>query len=107
MVKKVNFVEFHEEINQGVTFVDFYADWCGPCKMLAPFVEEASEQLTDVKFLKVNVDQEPELSGEFGIMSIPTLLIFKDGKLVAKDMGFKPLNQLISFINSSIISITH
>lgn len=100
MVKKVNFVEFHEEINQGVTFVDFYADWCGPCKMLAPFVEEASEQLTDVKFLKVNVDQEPELSGEFGIMSIPTLLIFKDGKLVAKDMGFKPLNQLISFINS-------
>lgn len=100
MVKKVNFVEFHEEINQGVTFVDFYADWCGPCKMLAPFVEETSEQLTDVKFLKVNVDQEPELSGEFGIMSIPTLLIFKDGKLVAKDMGFKPLNQLISFINS-------
>lgn len=100
MVKKVNFVEFHEEIKQGVTFVDFYADWCGPCKMLAPFVEEASEQLTDVKFLKVNVDQEPELSGEFGIMSIPTLLIFKDGKLVAKDMGFKPLNQLISFINS-------
>lgn len=100
MVKKVNFVEFHEEINQGVTFVDFYADWCGPCKMLAPFVEEASEQLTDVKFLKVNVDQEPELSGEFGIMSIPTLLIFKDGKLVAKDMGFKPLNQLISFINT-------
>ena len=100
MVKKVNFVEFHEEINQGDTFVDFYADWCGPCKMLAPFVEEASEQLTDVKFLKVNVDQEPELSGEFGIMSIPTLLIFKDGKLVAKDMGFKPLNQLISFINS-------
>ena len=100
MVKKVNFVEFHEEINQGVTFVDFYSDWCGPCKMLAPFVEEASEQLTDVKFLKVNVDQEPELSGEFGIMSIPTLLIFKDGKLVAKDMGFKPLNQLISFINS-------
>ena len=100
MVKKVNFVEFHEEINQGVTFVDFYAEWCGPCKMLAPFVEEASEQLTDVKFLKVNVDQEPELSGEFGIMSIPTLLIFKDGKLVAKDMGFKPLNQLISFINS-------
>ena len=101
MVKKVNFVEFHEEINRGVTFVDFYADWCGPCKMLAPFVEEASEQLTDVKFLKVNVDQEPELSGEFGIMSIPTLLIFKDGKLVAKDMGFKPLNQLISFINSN------
>ena len=100
MVKKVNFVEVHEEINKGVTFVDFYADWCGPCKMLAPFVEEASEQLTDVKFLKVNVDQEPELSGEFGIMSIPTLLIFKDGKLVAKDMGFKPLNQLISFINS-------
>ena len=101
MVKKVNFLEFHEELNKGTVFVDFYADWCGPCKMLAPFVEEASEQVSDVTFLKVNVDSEPELASEFGIMSIPTLMIFKNGKLVAKDMGFKPLNQLLHFINSN------
>lgn len=101
MVKKVNFVEFHEEINKGTTFVDFYADWCGPCKMLAPFVEEASEEITDVKFLKVNVDTDEDLAREFGVMSIPTLLMFKDGQLVAKELGFKPLNQLILFINSN------
>lgn len=101
MVKEVNFVQFHEEIVNGVTFVDFYANWCGPCKMLAPFVEEASEQVSDVKFLKVNVDNEEQLAREFGIMSIPTMLIFKNGKLVAKDMGFKPLNQLLLFINSN------
>lgn len=101
MVKKVNLEEFNEIIKEGTVFVDFYADWCGPCKMLSPFVEEASNQITDVKFVKVNVDEQNELASQFQVMSIPTLLVIKDGKLVAKDLGFKPLNQLVDFINTN------
>lgn len=71
--------------------VDFWASWCGPCMMLAPFVEELSHQY---KVGKVNVDEEPELARTFNIMSIPTLLVFKGGKLVNQSMGFQPLESL-------------
>ena len=70
--------------------LDFWASWCGPCRMLSPVVDEVAEERTDVKVGKVNVDQQPELAGEFGVMSIPTLLVFENGKLVRQAVGARP-----------------
>ena len=70
--------------------MDFWASWCGPCRMLSPIVDEVAEERTDVKVGKVNVDQQPELAGEFGVMSIPTLLVFENGKLVRQAVGARP-----------------
>ena len=64
-------------------FVDFYADWCGPCKMVGPVLEEISKDYTDIKFVKVNVDDNPEIAQQYGIMSIPTMIGFKNGEKVA------------------------
>ena len=101
MVKLVNSNEFNEEIKDGVVFVDFFANWCGPCKMLSPIVDEVSEELTDVKFLKVDVDNSGDIAQSLGIMSIPTLVIYKDGKLINKTMGLMSKSDLIDFINSN------
>ena len=70
--------------------LDFWASWCGPCRMLSPIVDEVAEERTDGKVGKVNVDQQPELAGEFGVMSIPTLLVFENGKLVRQAVGARP-----------------
>ena len=70
--------------------VDFWATWCGPCRMLSPIVDEVAEARTDVKVGKVNVDEQPELASQFGVMSIPTLLVFRDGKLVNQAVGARP-----------------
>ena len=70
--------------------LDFWATWCGPCRMLSPIVDEVAEERTDIKVGKVNVDEQSELAGEFGVMSIPTLLVFKGGKLVNQSVGFRP-----------------
>ena len=70
--------------------LDFWATWCGPCRMLSPIVDEVAEERTDVKVGKVNVDEQPELAGEFGVMSIPTLLVFEQGRLVNQAVGARP-----------------
>ena len=70
--------------------LDFWATWCGPCRMLSPIVDEVAEERTDVKVGKVNVDEQPELASQFGVMSIPTLLVFRDGKLVNQAVGARP-----------------
>ncbi len=67
--------------------VDFWADWCGPCKMMAPVVDAIAEENEDIKVGKVNVDEQPELLSKYGIMSIPTLIAFKDGEIVKKEIG--------------------
>lgn len=82
-------------------FVDFYADWCGPCKMVGPLVEELSNEMTDVKFVKVNVDNLPDVAQRYGIMSIPTLLAFKDGELVGNIVGFQPKEALAQLANKT------
>lgn len=70
--------------------IDFWASWCGPCKMLSPVVDELAQETTDAKICKVNVDDEPELAQAFQVMSIPTLAVVKDGKVVETSVGFKP-----------------
>lgn len=71
-------------------FVDFYADWCGPCKMVGPVVEKLAEKHPNVTFVKVNVDTCPDVAMMYGIMSIPTLIAFKDGEIAAQTLGFQP-----------------
>lgn len=75
--------------------VDFWATWCGPCKMLAPIVEEIANEYSNIKVGKVNIDDEGELAIEFGIVSIPTLLLFEDGKVTKKEIGYRTKDQLI------------
>ena len=83
---------FEQEVLQSEkpVLLDFWASWCGPCRMLSPIVDEVAEERGDVKVGKVNVDEQPELAGEFGVMSIPTLLVFEQGKLVRQAVGARP-----------------
>ena len=101
MINIVNSNEFNNEIKEGITFVDFFANWCGPCKTLSPIVDEVSNEINNVKFIKVDVDKSPDIAQTYGIMSIPTLIIFKEGKPVAKQMGLVSKSSLIDFINNN------
>ena len=91
---------FDSLVSDGVVVVDFFADWCGPCKMLGPVLEELSNSRGEVKVVKINVDEEEDLARRFGVMSIPTLYLFKDGKQVDNRVGFMPLPELEEWINS-------
>ncbi len=88
----------------GVAVVDFFATWCGPCKMLAPVIEEAAEDMPEIQFYKVDVDEAPELARSFKVMSVPTLAFFKNGELVKKNVGAVSYEELeeLSKINSVI-----
>lgn len=92
--------DFEKEISQGLVLVDFYADWCGPCSMLAPIIEELDNQMS-IKVVKINTDFVPDIARIFRIMSIPTLLLFEDGKLINKTMGYMPLEALKKFVSKS------
>lgn len=85
---------FEQDTAQGVTLTDFWATWCGPCRMQSPVVEKLSEEMANVKFFKMDVDQNPEVPRSFQIMSIPTLLIKKDGEVVDKVIGYHSKEQL-------------
>ncbi len=78
--------------------LDFYADWCGPCKMIAPIVEEIANERTDIVVGKINVDNEPELANRFGVQSIPTIVVMKDGKVVDHAVGFRSKEQLMALL---------
>ena len=78
--------------------LDFWAPWCGPCRMVVPIVEEIAEERPDIKVGKVNVDEQPELAGQFGIMSIPTLVVMKDGKIINQSMGAKPKEAILALL---------
>ena len=90
--------QFDTTVESGVCLIDFYANWCGPCKMLAPFVEEIAEERSDIKVGKVNVDEQPELASQFNVISIPTLVVMKDGKIVNQSLGAKPKNQILAML---------
>lgn len=80
---------FENEVLQSekTVIVDFWATWCGPCRMLSPIVDEAAEETDTIKFCKINVDEEPDLASQFKVMTIPTLIVFKDGKEVKRNVG--------------------
>ncbi|NLC77022.1 MAG: thioredoxin [Clostridia bacterium] len=83
--------------------VDFWAAWCGPCKMIAPIIDEIAQEFSgEVKVCKLNVDENGETAAQYGIMSIPTLLLFKDGVLVGQQIGYQPKEALVRFIKGSI-----
>jgi len=78
--------------------VDFWASWCGPCRMVSPLVDEIAAERQDIKVVKVNVDEQPELASAYRIMSIPTLMVIKDGKVVNQAMGARPKQQILSML---------
>ena len=78
--------------------VDFWASWCGPCRMVAPVLEEIANERSDVKVCKINVDEEPELAGRYNVMSIPTLLVVKEGQVVNQAVGARPKSQILSLL---------
>ena len=91
--------EFNEFIKNECVIIDFYATWCGPCKMQAPVLEELENSRSEIKIVKVDVDKLQSLAQRYGVMSIPTLLLFKNGELIDKKIGFTALPLLTEWIN--------
>ena len=95
-VTKENFDEIKAESK--TVLLDFYADWCGPCRMVAPIVHEIADEREDVVVGKINVDEQPELAMQFGVMSIPTLVVLKNGEVVNQAMGARPKAQILAML---------
>ena len=100
-MNEVNYNNFKQNVidKSGVVLVDFYADWCGPCQMMAPILKEIESEKSNVSIVKVNVDNSPELAGVYGVMSIPTLIVFKDGNPVSQNIGYCPKEKVEEMIN--------
>ncbi|MBR5219271.1 MAG: thioredoxin [Clostridia bacterium] len=96
----VNKENFQKEIMESdrTVLVDFWASWCGPCRMVAPIVDEIAEEHPEIKVCKINVDEEGELAAQFGVMSIPSLFVIKDGKVTNQSVGALPKNQILALL---------
>ena len=94
---------FEQEVlkSEKPVLVDFYADWCGPCQMLSPIVDEVAEERDDIKVGKINVDEQMELAMRFQVSSIPMLVVFKDGKAVAKSVGYRPKSEIAAMVEGA------
>lgn len=99
---KVNKSNFEEIKNsEKVVLLDFYADWCGPCRMVGPVIEEIANERENIVVGKVNVDEEEELAGQFGVFSIPTLVVMKGGKIVSQEAGAKPKAAILAMVDKA------
>jgi len=103
-VAQVNKDSFKTDVldQKGVVFVDFFAEWCGPCKMTGPIIDQLAEEIKNVKFVKVNVDENPELTSQYQVFSIPTFVIFKDGKIVSQFVGVHGKDGFLQEINKAV-----
>ena len=101
MITELTNQNLNDELKENLVLVDFYAVWCGPCKMMHPIIEEIARQYSELKVIKIDVDKHEDLSKQYGIMSIPTLILFKKGNLVEKNVGFTPKEQLEQWIDNN------
>lgn len=101
-VTAITSANFEDEIikSSKPVLVDFWASWCGPCRMLSPIVDEIAKEQNDVKVCKINVDENQDLAAMFQVMSIPTLVLIKDGKIVNKSIGYKPKQAILQMLNA-------
>jgi len=100
-INKDNFEELVVK-NEKVVLLDFWAPWCGPCRMVSPLIDQIGEEQTDFAVGKVNVDEEPELASRFGVMSIPTLVVVKGGQVVRQEVGARPKGQIVSMVQAHL-----
>lgn len=98
-VVKLNQENFDAAVKSGKALVDFYADWCGPCRMMAPILEAVASERADLTVAKVNVDESAELASRFGVMSIPTLVVLEDGEEIKRIVGARPKDALLAEID--------
>ena len=92
---------FNEIIKDNLVIVDFYANWCGPCKMLSPVLEEVASDRDELKVVKMDIDENMELAKTYGVMSVPTLMLFKDGNMISKKIGFMPKELITSWVEEN------
>ena len=96
----INKENFKEEVlnSEKKVLLDFWAPWCGPCRMVVPLVEEIAQERSDIKVGKVNIDEQPELANHFGIMSIPTLMVMKNGRIISQSQGARPKKAILAML---------